>query len=704
MRTTLIGARILRLFRSENMEIFSVCGSRWLSGLGEFWVAGRRLEWKFNRARPDHFALSFAAQAFIMPWKTIYYCLFLSAALLLKNLHPDWKQLLFLSGLSVVVGNVCLLLKLLVAAYLWRRLVLLDNSNGKNKFLGQPLLFPARLSHARRFPATERYNYWYDYFMVGIPVGLRGRIGNLLSIDAVPASESQRDKCWFTIDPGYYLNWGSGDLSLEEKLHKFLESQGENPQEFPYAYLISVPRFLCFQKSAISYWYLYNSERNLTAMIMEINNSFFEKRNFFFRVTGDDLTVDDPENEPKDTIAMTKQQASPVPIRFLSSAPQSKHYKGSWEKLIFGSPFEKVGGGMTAKFMDPLAGPALQSNLSSNTPEGQVKVTSRLASWGAPVDPLSASGRKIAGFIARWTHVGALSAPRIVYQAVRIRFRGKMRYLQRPEVRSGSNPRKPTSVERTLEHFFREYLSQLANNCTFPLAIKYMPPTSVHFEPIVFQAAVSPTSDPPQNLTLQPLSFRFYTSFFEQPDPKTAFSMESTPSPTDSDQESRRLSVSDISLLDKVLATSGQTVNAEIAKIKPLQASQGLEKTIFETTISFLRRSSSRTFMDNFVEHNFSAEKQREYRASLLHYLLSRRLPIESQAIVAQLFIAARVAIVNAVLHATYQIWAREPVIQSLRSMFITPATGTMAYAGWDAVHNYIGEYYLNPFAWGEGL
>ena len=183
-------------------------------------------------------------------------------------------------------------------------------------------------------------------------------------------------------------------------------------------------------------------------MIMEINNSFFEKRNFFYRVTGDDLTVDDPENEPKEATALIKNQEQHASIRFLSPAPKSKHYKGSWEKLIFGSPFEKVGGELTAKYIDPLAGPALQSNLTSNTPEGQVKVTSRLSSWGDPVDPISASGREIAGFIARWTHVGALSAPRIIKEALKIRFRGKLRYLHRPEVRSGSNPRKPTKVEQ----------------------------------------------------------------------------------------------------------------------------------------------------------------------------------------------------------------------------------------------------------------
>lgn len=189
-------------------------------------------------------------------------------------------------------------------------------------------------------------------------------------------------------------------------------------------------------------------------MIMEINNSFYEKRNVFFRLNGDEHALDTPEN--------TYEKVSKVPakrsrelheLRFLSSRPRSKHYKGSWEKLIFASPFEKVEGSMAASFVDPLQpdpnprGP-LQSNLSSLTPDGKVKVTSRLSSWGQPVSPLSGPSWAIAKFLLRWTHVGVFSAFRIVKEALRIRFRGNLEYLQRPEVRRGSAPRKETEVER----------------------------------------------------------------------------------------------------------------------------------------------------------------------------------------------------------------------------------------------------------------
>lgn len=123
----------------------------------------------------------------------------------------------------VIVPIGYMVSRLMAAAYIRRELILLDDT-GEKEFLGLPLLFSARLSHARRFPVIAKYNYWYDYFMVGIPVGLRGRIGSLLSVDNLPASERHKEKCWFTIDPTYYLDRGSGDRCLREKLNIFLQS------------------------------------------------------------------------------------------------------------------------------------------------------------------------------------------------------------------------------------------------------------------------------------------------------------------------------------------------------------------------------------------------------------------------------------------------------------------------------------------------
>ncbi|KAI2898419.1 hypothetical protein CBS63078_7658 [Aspergillus niger] len=642
-----------------------------------------------------------------MRLQNLVYLIIIAGHLILKAAHAGLQDILKLLALFVVAGILCLLVRLVMATFLGQRLVI-HNPHVRPDLLGRPLLFPAKLSHACRFPASERYNYWYDYFMVGVPVGFRGRIGNLISIDNQPTSETILEKCWFTIDPAYYLEPGSGDRTLEEKLNIFLHNLGENPQKFPYAYMISVPRFLWWQKSAISYWYLYSPTRELTAMIMEINNSFYEKRNIFFRLTGDGMPVDDQPSPSSTIIASAKGTRESVSLRSHSPASKRKYYKGYWDKVIFGSPFEKVGGYMLAKTVDILRGPSLQSTLSSNNPDGQVKVTSRLASWGNPVDPLTASGWDIARFISRWTHVGALSAPRIVKEALRIRFRGNLKYLQRPEVHPGTNPRKETNVERYLELFFREYLSQLAAHCTFPLCIEYIPPRSIHFDRLMFNSLIPPTSHPRPVLEIEILTPRFYTSFTEYPDAKTAFARETAARPTNSDPDSRYLNVSDPSLLDKLLDTSGLSIEASLSttsnSISNYHTDQhGIATALLRFIISKLRSPSRETFIDRFVfqDHGrFSPSQRWNYLVNILHYHLSLRLPIESQAIVMLGFITARAITVGGLLDAFYTLWA-----QWVRDETgITPATGALMFAGWDMINNYIGQYYTTPFAWGEGL
>lgn len=155
--------------------------------------------------------------------KTLFYAL---VVILVCTLRPESFKvidLLRFLTLCFVIAVFFLIFALAIAAYRKQDLILLHPTSSES-FIGKPLLFPAKLSHARLRPMTEKYNYWYDYFLVGIPVGLRGRIGNLVSIDNEPTNERPWEKCWFTIDPAYYLDRGSGSRSLLEKLHIFLQS------------------------------------------------------------------------------------------------------------------------------------------------------------------------------------------------------------------------------------------------------------------------------------------------------------------------------------------------------------------------------------------------------------------------------------------------------------------------------------------------
>jgi hypothetical protein len=126
----------------------------------------------------------------------------------------------------------------LSVAYVRRRLVLWcqDDPEQEKCLLGKPLFFPSQLTHARMFP--ERYHYGIDYFLVGIPVGLRGRVGELMSIDSdgsCPQAQTGafqssaknlfRKFFWFSIDSSQYLHRGDGHMSLTQKLELFLKER-----------------------------------------------------------------------------------------------------------------------------------------------------------------------------------------------------------------------------------------------------------------------------------------------------------------------------------------------------------------------------------------------------------------------------------------------------------------------------------------------
>lgn len=94
-------------------------------------------------------------------------------------------------------------------------------------FLGKVLLFPTRLNHSRFIP--KRIDFQYDYFLVGVPVGLRGNLGSVLSIDTDGAPEEENrglfKRCWFNVDQKYYLEPGLHPQGLEGKLHALLRSK-----------------------------------------------------------------------------------------------------------------------------------------------------------------------------------------------------------------------------------------------------------------------------------------------------------------------------------------------------------------------------------------------------------------------------------------------------------------------------------------------
>ena len=104
-----------------------------------------------------------------------------------------------------------------------------DSSLGKFDYNGpkspmKPVIFPCRTSHTRLFPKVHSFSY--SYLFVGIPIGWRGHVGNILSADRenLPQSQRQPQNGWLSVDSADYLARGENSHGLRGKLDTYLES------------------------------------------------------------------------------------------------------------------------------------------------------------------------------------------------------------------------------------------------------------------------------------------------------------------------------------------------------------------------------------------------------------------------------------------------------------------------------------------------
>lgn len=93
---------------------------------------------------------------------------------------------------------------------------------------GRPYLIPCQTSHTRVFP--KKHSFSYSYLVVGAPVGYRGNVNGIVSIDEPEPAASRllagsRAKGWYDVNALDYLQRGHGGLGLRGKLDNYLKSQ-----------------------------------------------------------------------------------------------------------------------------------------------------------------------------------------------------------------------------------------------------------------------------------------------------------------------------------------------------------------------------------------------------------------------------------------------------------------------------------------------
>ncbi|KZF19012.1 hypothetical protein L228DRAFT_251564 [Xylona heveae TC161] len=399
----------------------------------------------------------------------------------------------------------------------WQRMTRLEDlpsSFDTHSSFAKPLFFPCETAHTRHFP--KRHSFCYSYLLVGIPVGMRSRVGPVLSVD----SEARNN--WFTISADNYLQRGYSPGGLSEKLHSYLLSQCCDPSDYPFAYLVTAPAFLGYSFNPVSFWYLYSHEKILQAMILEVNNTFDERHMYF-----------------------VKPKAGPVVNGIGEKLVNSQSYttdhlsslRSSWKKEFYVSPFNNRDGFYTFMAIDPLANckersPTICNTVVLNSAGNKPKLTASVASVAKAIDPSLLTGWDAFKFVITWWWAGLVTFPRILREAAKLFIKRRLKVWRRPVVTENSITRHADSSERSIERCFHSLLEWQVRHAKSPLRVKYTScagnrPQTEYISSLRCAESEDATNIQITDIDINILSPDFYRHFIRYEDPFDAIEEES---------------------------------------------------------------------------------------------------------------------------------------------------------------------------------
>ena len=139
----------------------------------------------------------------------------------------------------------------------------------------QSVLIPSYTSHARLLPTPTKHAFSYPLIYLGVDVDVleAGRLNlpmRLLSYGGSPLTKV------LGLRSLNYLNPGEG--SMRSKLERLLLEQGMSRKQVHRAWLVTMPSLLGFESiNPLTVWYVYDDQRQLSCVILEVHNTFGEK-------------------------------------------------------------------------------------------------------------------------------------------------------------------------------------------------------------------------------------------------------------------------------------------------------------------------------------------------------------------------------------------------------------------------------------------
>ncbi len=351
-----------------------------------------------------------------------------------------------------------------------------------------PLILPCRTTHTRFFPSKHSFSYSYLY--VGIPIGWTGQAGTILSADCLGGRfRGDNRSTWLSVEAEDYLERGFHKEGLRGKLLDYLRSQGIRPEQYPHAFLVTAPRFLGYSFNPVSFWFLYTETKSFGAMILEVNNTFDERRMYYME--------------------------RPV-YRFDAS---DTHFTHEWKKDFHVSPFNSRDGYYTLKTTDLFdgtnqEGTRIDCNIVLKDAEQKAKLVARVFSTENSLEARSMTRWQTLLFVSRWWWVGFMTNPRILREARSLWFK-KLQLYYRPEVMETSIGRQETAEEEQLEVSFRLLLECLTKRSSTEVVLNYIPAAgpSRGATEVIGPAKSGTSSDTSSAVVIRVLTPAFYSQF-----------------------------------------------------------------------------------------------------------------------------------------------------------------------------------------------
>ncbi|KAH7383870.1 hypothetical protein BKA66DRAFT_417271 [Pyrenochaeta sp. MPI-SDFR-AT-0127] len=322
----------------------------------------------------------------------------------------------------------------------------------------------------------KRHGFGYSYLQCGYPI-IPSATRTTVT-DAPVARDRELGSWWLRVKASDYLERGNGTVGFYNKLRLYLRGQHVEDTDWSYAYLITAPRFFGYAFNPVSFWYIYNRENQLKKMILEVNNTFGERRMY--------LLDGSSSSSPARTFG---SQRSPNPKGHGSEFSNSMESRFSdvWMKDFHVSPFNSRKGSYALKALNPFPhvaydNPSIDNTVTLKSSKDHAKLVARLHSTGKALDPQKLGFFGTLHFISSWWWVGFVTSPRILREAFKLFFKRNLHVWLRPEVLTSSIGRLPTTSEIVLAKVFKDYLFHVVHGNEVSLSINLK--TAIPGEPV----------------------------------------------------------------------------------------------------------------------------------------------------------------------------------------------------------------------------